>query len=97
MKRIVDENGNALVRICKECNNVIGSYRYCRYCGAKAKAAEYVPYEETIQLVYGPPPIERKHTCSVCGYSWKKCLMVDRERFCPKCGGKVVIEETGGN
>ena len=68
---------------------------YCRYCGTKAGEGKYEPYDDIVQCVYGPPPVERKHTCGKCGYSWTSRAMIDKEHYCPKCGGNVTAVETG--
>lgn len=64
---------------------------YCRKCGTKAGEGAYDPYWNFEPCVYGPPPVEREHTCPNCGYSWTNCVMIDTDRYCPKCGGKVTV------
>ena len=81
--------------ICGNCHAVIDDDPYCRYCGTKNGEGAYEPFEDIVQCVYGPPPVEREHTCKKCGYSWKSCAMIDTERYCPECGGNVTAAETG--
>ncbi|MBR5682932.1 MAG: hypothetical protein IKW96_06595 [Ruminococcus sp.] len=83
---------SSLRRICGNCREVIGDDRFCRYCGSENISVMYAPEEDVIRCIYGPPPVMRKHTCSACGYSWSRCLMTDREKFCPLCGGIAVTE-----
>jgi len=80
---------------CGNCHEPLGDDAYCRYCGTKAGEGSYKPYEDVIMCIYGPPPVERKHICNACGYTWSSCAMIDKEKYCPKCGGTVVCEEVG--
>ena len=95
MKRRKDNSDRALIKICGSCREVIGDDKYCRYCGAEASDVKYEPADDVIRCVYGPPPVERKHTCTGCGYTWSTMLMIDSERYCPECGSEVTVEETG--
>ncbi len=61
--------------------------KYCRICGTKAGVGAYEPYQDLMMTIYGPKPEKRKHKCKECGYSWETCAMIDKEKFCPKCGG----------
>ena len=73
---------------CGNCNaRLAPEDRYCRICGTKAGEGTFDPIEEIMQCIYGPEPVERKHVCQKCGYTWTTCAMVDRENYCPKCGG----------
>lgn len=78
---------------CGNCHARIGKDSYCRYCGTKAGEGRFDPYEEIMQCVYGPPPVQRRHTCTQCGHTWESTAMIDRERYCPQCGGSVTAEE----
>ena len=79
---------------CGNCHARIGEDAYCRYCGTKAGEGHFFPYEDRMQCVYGPPPVMRLHTCTACGYAWESSAMIDREKYCPQCGGKVTAEVT---
>ena len=68
---------------------------YCRFCGTRFGEGTYEPYEDIVQIVYGPPPTIRKHTCKKCGYNWNSWSMIDEEKYCPKCGGNIKTGETG--
>lgn len=67
--------------------------RYCRFCGTKRGEGAYDPYPEIFDMeeIYGPMPTKTIHVCKQCGYIWNTCLMVDRARYCPKCGGEVLL------
>ena len=81
-------------KVCANCKSTyIEGDKYCRYCGAPMGKPAYIP--EDFACIYGPPPVTRTHTCEKCGFTWKTCLMIDDERFCPKCGGvtKVTCDE----
>lgn len=67
--------------------------KYCRICGTKVGEGAYEPYQDLMECIYGPMPVDRKHTCKKCGYEWITCLMLDREKYCPKCGGDAPYEE----
>ncbi len=75
-------------KVCPDCkNNWREGDLYCRYCGAKMTDPSYIEFE--MQCIYGPPPMKRTHTCKECGYSWTTNNMIDREEYCPKCGGSA--------
>ena len=82
------------VKVCRNCN---GPWRegdkYCRYCGAPLTNPGYKI--EEFYTIYGPRPVGRRHVCSNCGYMWETVLMIDRERFCPRCGAEASTEEAG--
>lgn len=66
---------------------------YCRICGTKRGLGAFKPYENHMQVVYGPMPVKRKHKCRSCGYTWKTILMLDRQEHCPRCGGSAPAKE----
>ncbi len=75
---------------CGNCHARLGKEdEYCRYCGTRAGEGAFEPYQNFLECVYGPMPVERIHTCSKCGYSWTTCVMIDRQRYCPKCGAEA--------
>ncbi len=76
---------------CGHCHAFIGQDEYCRYCGTKKGDGEFLPYNDEVQCVYGPPPIERIHKCENCGYKWSARMMIDDQRYCPKCGSRVKV------
>ena len=61
--------------------------KYCRYCGTKVGDGAYNPFQDLMECIYGPMPVDREHACTVCGFSWTTRLMIDDQKFCPKCGG----------
>ncbi|MBQ9809332.1 MAG: zinc ribbon domain-containing protein [Ruminococcus sp.] len=82
---------------CGNCHKLLGGDAYCRYCGTKAGNGSYEPYEDIVQCVYGPMPVDREHVCRKCGYKWTSCKMIDDEWFCPICGGSVNVTEMPGH
>ncbi len=77
---------------CGNCHSLMGENdRYCVICGTRRGEGEFKPYKNMMECIYGPEPITRKHRCRECGYKWEACLMIDNERYCPKCGGEVDI------
>ena len=80
---------------CGNCHAYIGSAKFCIFCGTKAGEGSFLPYEEHIQCVYGPPPMEREHECSVCGHAWTDCAMINKVKYCPECGGSVTTRDLG--
>ena len=79
--------------VCANCKNeYVEGDKYCRYCGAPNGEPGFI--KEDFACIYGPPPVARVHTCKKCGYSWKTYEMIDKEAFCPKCGGAAPGVET---
>ena len=73
-------------KVCANCGkSYIEGDKYCRYCGAPMGQPEYI--DNTIECIYGPPPVKRVHVCKKCGFRWETGLMIDNERWCPECGG----------
>lgn len=60
--------------------------KYCRHCGTRRGEGAFEPYQNLMQCIYGPRPVERKHRCTQCPHTWVSCLMVDDEDYCPECG-----------
>ena len=79
----------------KACMNCKSPYihgdKYCRYCGAPMGTPIFILDDRA--CIYGPMPVSRTHECTVCGYSWVKSLMIDKELWCPMCGGKVMVSD----
>ena len=76
---------------CGRCGKYLGDDRYCRVCGTKRGIGKYEPDMECMECIYGPEPIDRTHKCKKCGNKYTVALMVDNERYCPRCGGETVI------
>ncbi len=87
----IEDIKNSFFRlVCMNCNNTyIYGDKYCRYCGAPMGTPIFIV--DVRECIYGPKPVIRTHVCSECGYSWENCVMIDRERWCPMCGGKVKV------
>lgn len=67
--------------------------RYCRKCGTKAGEGAFEPYQQIMQCIYGPMPVNRTHVCEKCGYTWTTCLMIDNQKYCPVCGSEAACDE----
>ncbi len=83
-----------MIRVCGNCENgYIEGDKYCRFCGAPMGTPVYI--EENYDTIYGPPPIQRKHRCGKCGYSWMAWDMeyIEKycEKYCPQCGGEAPV------
>lgn len=75
---------------CGNCGERLGEEDiFCRYCGTQRGQGKYRPQKEMIQCVYGPPPVDRIHRCNKCGYEWTTHTMLDKQKYCPKCGGSA--------
>lgn len=81
---------------CGNCHAYLNdSDKYCRICGTAAGEGAYNPYQNLMQCIYGPMPVKRVHTCKKCNYEWTTSLMIDDEKYCPKCGGKAPVTSEG--
>lgn len=79
---------------CENCSYLAGKDdKFCRKCGTKIGGGRYVPQNDIMQCIYGPPPVTRQHICQSCGYSWSTMFMIDYEKKCPKCGGNAPYNE----
>ncbi|SCW52339.1 Double zinc ribbon [Ruminococcaceae bacterium YRB3002] len=89
MKRKKIFNGD----MCAKCHAHLGEDdKFCRYCGSPRKPVAFVPANNRVECVYGPPFVTT-HTCTGCGYSWTvDSLGIDRAGYCPKCGSEVRTE-----
>ena len=80
--------------MCGNCHaKLLEGDKYCRICGTKVGEGSYEPYQFFEGCIYGPPPVDRFHQCEVCGYQWKTHVMLDRQNFCPKCGGHAPYKD----
>ena len=72
-------------KVCANCkNDYIEGDKYCKYCGAPLGKPDYT--QAIRSPLYGPPPVMRFHECPNCGYVWNTYVMIDKGRYCPKCG-----------
>ena len=69
---------------------------YCRQCGTKRGDGDFNPESNVPQVVYGPPPLDHKFECRSCGLTWTEYLMVNFNRFCPRCGKKSLDVNASG-
>ena len=69
---------------CGNCGKLFGDgEKYCRRCGTKAGEGTFKPKKNmSIQILYGPMPVEQVHRCKNCGHVW---TMYGKEH-CPECG-----------
>ena len=80
--------------LCFNCHARVGTdSNYCSVCGTKVGEGEFKPFQNIMQCIYGPMPVKRVHTCKNCGYEWTTHEMIDKGRYCPKCGGPAPYEE----
>ena len=83
-------NRKSVIEVCANCKEVYTKGdKYCRYCGAPMGQSQFIT--EDFACIYGPPPVKRTHKCRKCGYSWKTVRMIDKELYCPKCGGSAPV------
>lgn len=82
------KNNPAYKGRCGNCHKYLGDDKYCRYCGTKAGEGDFLPFDEIVQCVYGPPPTARSHHCNNCGHEWTTNMMIDNQYYCPECGSK---------
>ena len=75
---------------CGNCHSILeDDDKYCRYCGTPRGEGAFLPYKNIVMCIYAPP-IETKHKCKKCGYSWvTNALGRDRAEYCPRCRGKL--------
>lgn len=79
--------------ICGNCKNDLKPRdRYCRFCGAKRSPIPFVPEDNLMCCVYGPP-YSVKCTCKACGYDYIDSALgaPHKQYFCPKCGGECFV------
>ncbi|MBO7251256.1 MAG: FHA domain-containing protein [Oscillospiraceae bacterium] len=79
---------------CGNCQEYLSQEdRYCRCCGTQRGKGAFQPYLNSMQCIYGPPPVPRNHICRSCGYRWETMAMIDRQKYCPQCGGQADMYE----
>lgn len=83
---------------CGNCHTTLmPDAKYCHICGTRAGEGAYKPYQDMMQCIYGPAPVERRHVCQTCGFSWTTCAMIDKDKFCPQCGGSAPVVSSGSD
>lgn len=65
--------------------------KYCTYCGTKRGEGKFEPYDNTPYCIYGPMPQKRIRQCVICGHQWSYTAMLDRKKYCSKCGGGSIL------
>ena len=88
MRLSEDERMEAVCPNCK--SDWIQGDRYCRFCGAPMNQPGYKI--RNFACIYGPEPRLRKHECPQCHYSWETNQMIDREKYCPRCGAEAEVQ-----
>ena len=80
---------------CGNCHSVMNpDDKYCRYCGTAKGKGKFLPYENEMYCVYGPP-IKEVFKCQTCGYSWVTTgLGGDNSKYCPQCCSKQLDVES---
>lgn len=63
--------------------------KYCKFCGTKRGQGRFLPFDNPMYCVYGPP-IKTKYKCRKCGTLWMTCALGGGKKasFCPQCGEK---------
>ena len=81
---------------CGKCWAYLGKEdNYCRKCGTKRGDGEFNPEHNEMQTVYGPPPIGFKFVCNECELEWAENLMVNFNKYCPRCGAAELTVTQG--
>ena len=88
--------------VCSNCGIAYGEGdTFCRYCGTarvnypaqtlgQPAADTFQPNANMGENVYGPPLIERVHTCVKCGHKWEDYGQDNNgDSYCPICGNKA--------
>ena len=85
--------------VCGNCGaKVPDEDKYCRICGTLVGFGRVSPKSMAVaSRLYGPKPTLRRHVCQNCGHQWTTSLMVDKEAYCPNCGGPAPIVAPGGS
>ena len=63
---------------------------YCGKCGTKRGDGTFNPEDNIMQVIYGPPPEKFNFSCRSCGLKWSETLMINQNKFCPKCGNETL-------
>lgn len=82
---------------CGNCHELFANdeEKYCTYCGTKRGEGKFEPYDNAIYCIYGPMPEKRTRECVRCGNQWTYTSMLDKEKFCVRCGGQSkLIQDT---
>ena len=77
---------------CGNCHEPMGeSDKYCKFCGTKRGQGRFLPFDNPMYCVYGPP-IKTKYKCRNCGALWMTCALGGGKKaiYCPQCGAKKV-------
>ena len=78
---------------CGNCHEPMGEAdKYCKFCGTKRGQGRFLPFDNPMYCVYGPP-IKTKYKCKNCGTLWLTCALGGGKEasFCPQCGKKKVV------
>ncbi len=62
--------------------------KYCRMCGTKKGEGAFLPYENVMHTLYGPPIVAR-YKCAVCGKEWESTGVGGTgKEYCSECGAE---------
>lgn len=77
---------------CGNCNAALDEFdKYCRHCGTKRGEGAFLPRQNGMEILYGPP-MKYKFRCSNCNHVWMESTIGPSDsKYCPKCG-KMTIE-----
>lgn len=77
---------------CGNCHSYMDkSDKYCKFCGTKRGEGKFLPLNNEMYCVYGPP-IKKKYQCKKCNHKWYTAAFGGGEDslYCPQCGQKQV-------
>lgn len=77
---------------CGNCHEPLSARdRYCKYCGTKRGEGQFLPFDNGMYCIYGPP-VTKKYSCTNCGNKWyTRCLGGGEDSlYCPQCGQSAV-------
>lgn len=77
---------------CGNCHSELSEKdKYCTYCGTKRGDGKFLPFENPMYCVYGPP-IKKVYVCNECRAKWRTYLLSGGKdsAYCPQCGHSSV-------
>lgn len=77
---------------CGNCNASLDEFdKYCRCCGTKRGDGAFLPKQNGMDILYGPP-MKYKFRCSNCDHVWTESVIGSSDsKYCPRCG-KMTLE-----
>lgn len=74
---------------CGNCHAFISEKdKFCKFCGTEKGKGEFLPYENDMFCIYGPPLL-KVLKCNGCGYRMGVVnAIIDKPKYCPQCRDK---------